>query len=79
VGALGLGFPDPVGERRLGQIQLAGDSADRLPFVEDQPNGPRFELVSELPALTAGRLRIGHAGHRIHLSEDVHEIGSGPG
>jgi hypothetical protein len=34
----------------LREIQLAGDGADRLPFVEDQPDGPRLELVSELPA-----------------------------
>jgi hypothetical protein len=31
---------DPDPERGHGQIQLARDSANRLAFIQDQPNGP---------------------------------------
>ena len=36
-------------QRRRRQIELAGDRADRLAFVQDQPDGAGPELVRELP------------------------------
>ena len=68
----------PGRERGRGQIQLAGDGTDRLVFVEDQANGAFLELVRELPAYAPASGIFRHAGHRIHLSEDVHETGSSP-
>ena len=46
---LGTGVLDPEAERRGRQIQLAGDGAHGLAFVQDQPDRPFFELVRELP------------------------------
>lgn len=67
-------------ERPENGCDVAGraDFSCTLRQIEDQPDGPRSELISELPALAASRLRIGHAGHRIHLSARVHETGSSP-
>ena len=50
LGAIGPRVLDPLAQRRLGQIEVAGDGADRLAFIEHQPDGAGLELVSELPA-----------------------------
>ena len=75
---LGSCLLDPEAEGRGRQVQLAGDGADRFALVEDQPYGAFLELFREPPAGSPAWLAWGHAGHRIHLSEDVHETGSTP-
>ena len=37
--AIRLRLLDPLAQRRLGQVELAGDGADALAFVEDQAHG----------------------------------------
>jgi hypothetical protein len=69
---------DPAAQGGRLQVELAGDGAHGLAFVEDQPNRRFLQVVIELPAGAPARLASGHAGHRIHLSEDVHETGSSP-
>ena len=59
---IGPGPLDPLAQRRLGQIEIAGDGADRLALVEDQADGAGFELVSELPARRRRLRRVGHVG-----------------
>ena len=44
---------------------------------EPRPDGLCLERLIELPARTP-TLALGHAAHRIHLSERVHAIGSTP-
>src|SRR5207247_10206418 len=79
--------PDSVHSRRRAsraflldgfrQIEIAGDGADALAFVEHQPDRLRLEVVIE-PATRPspfGGLFHGR-GHRIRLSESVHETGS---
>src|SRR5438094_448662 len=48
-----------------------------LPLVEHEPNGSRAKLVTELARREASN-GPSHAGHRICLSEDVHETRSRP-
>lgn len=67
---------DSLGERRGRQIEVAGDGADGLAFIHDEPNRAGLELVREPPTEASGGLAAFHAGHRIHLSEDVHETGA---
>jgi hypothetical protein len=49
----------------------------RKPKREDQSRGLLLELFRELASGTSLR-SVGHRGHRIRLSESVHESGSGP-
>src|SRR5688572_16911217 len=69
----------PLPECRFRQIEVARDRADALAFVEHQPDSLRFEVVIE-PATRSSPLgRLCHrCGHRIRLSESVHETGSSP-
>ena len=54
-------------------IEIAGDRANRLAFVQYQAHGAGFELVGELAARSPLRC-VGHrCGHRIRLSESDHE------
>ena len=46
-----------------------------LAVVEHQPHGARLELLVKLPAWSPGLRRLEHRGHRIRLSERVHETG----
>ena len=63
----------------LGQIQVAGHGRDALALVEHQPDGLGFEVVIKLPARAPALGGVCHrSGHRIHLSEDVHQTGSSP-
>ena len=48
--AIGPRALHPLPERRFGQIEIAGDRADALAFVEDQPDRLGFEVVIEPPA-----------------------------
>src|ERR1700687_5814168 len=68
---------DPLAQRRLSQIEIPRRRADRLPFLEHEPDGPGLKLLTESPTRTLG-LFVCHCGHRIRLSESVHEIGSSP-
>ena len=47
--ALGLPRPDPAGERRGRQVQLACDRTYGPLLIQDQPYRPCFELLGELP------------------------------
>src|SRR5262249_1739756 len=80
VAAIGAGARDPDAKIRLGQVEIPGHAPNALAFVEHQPAGLGFELVIELPARTPVLVgRVGHwSGHRIRLSEDVHQTGSSP-
>src|SRR5882672_12433461 len=75
--AVGAGSHDPDAQTRGGQIQIAGDGPYRLAFLQDEPDSPRPELLTEHSPLAATSV-VGHAGHRIPLWEDVHENGSSP-
>jgi hypothetical protein len=66
--------PQAQGRRR--QIDVTGDRADRLAVIQDHANGLAAKLLIELPAWAPTFPAFGHSGHRIHLSEDVHETGS---
>src|ERR1700694_828580 len=68
---------DPLAQRRLGQIEIPRRRADRLPLLEDEPDGPGLKLLTEAPTRTLG-LFVCHCGHRIPLLESVHAIGSSP-
>ena len=78
VRAIGARALHPLAQRRLGQIEIAGDGADALALVEHQPDRLGFEVVIELPARPSLRGLCHRSGHRIRLSEDVHETGSSP-
>jgi hypothetical protein len=54
----------------------ASHCADRLAFIQDEADGAALELFRELPPGSSAQCVFRHAGHRIHLSEDVHGIGS---
>ena len=71
------GLLDPIAERRLRQIEIAGRRGHDLALVEDQPHRPGLEFVTEA-ASGSFPFRLGHRGHRIRLSESVHETGSSP-
>ena len=59
--------------------ELAGDRADTAALVQHQPDRLRTKFIGELPPCSATPRTLGcHRGHRIHLSEDVHETGSSP-
>jgi hypothetical protein len=45
---LGPGSRDPQPERRRREIQVAGDRPDRLPLIQDQPDGLAPELLVKL-------------------------------
>ena len=68
----------PGAQRRLGQIEVAGDPTDRLAFVEHEPHRTRFVLVVKLPAWPPGLRRLDLRGHRNRLSEGVLDTGSSP-
>src|SRR5215510_7619461 len=76
--AISPGPRDPDAKIGFREIKIAGNARDAFAFVEHQSHGLRLEFVIEPPALASSRFRsVGHgSGHRIHLSEDVHEIGS---
>ncbi len=78
--AIGVRTPDPDAEIGLGEIEIAGHARNALALVEHQTHGLGLEVVIKLPARAPGLLgSVGHrSGHRIHLSEDVHETGSSP-
>jgi len=67
--------PQPQGRRR--QIEIAGNRPDRLVVIEYQAHSLVTELLIELPAWPPALAALGHPGHRIRLSERVHEIGPG--
>src|SRR4029450_4365669 len=70
---------DPLPQRGLGQIKIARHGADALAFIEDQARRLLLELSIEPPALAPRLGTVCHwSGHRIHLSEDVHQSGSSP-
>jgi hypothetical protein len=46
----------PMAERRLRQVQLARHGPHGPTFVEDQPNGPGFELIRELSSCSSASL-----------------------
>ena len=50
--------------------------AHALALIEHEPDGLSLEVVIELPARPALGSVCHRSGHRIHLSEDVHETGS---
>jgi hypothetical protein len=66
----------PFPQRRLGQIQIVGHRAHCLAVIENESDRLRLEVVVKPPARPPAFRRVDHSGHRIHLSEDVHEIGS---
>ena len=70
--------PRPQG--RFCQIKVPSDRADAFAFVEYQPDGLRFKVVVE-PATRSSPLGsfCHRCGHRIRLSESVHETGSNAG
>jgi hypothetical protein len=68
--------PCQLPQRRFRQIESAGDGAHRLGVVQDEAHRLGFEVVVKVPARAPAFRCSGHSGHRIHLSEDVHEIGS---
>ena len=71
-------LPIPLGVRRLGQVKLPRDAANRLTFLKHQPHRSRLEHLCE-PTPGRSRLRcVCHRGHRIRLSERVHETGLSP-
>src|ERR1051325_8520533 len=76
--AIGARALDPVAQGGFGQIEIAGDGRNRLAVLEDQADRLGFELVVKLPARPALGGVCHRSGHRIHLSEDVHETGSIP-
>lgn len=76
--AVGLRSTNPQRERRGRQIQLTGCSADALALVEHQSNRAHLELVGELSPGPSSLPRCSHSGHRILLSDSVHEIGGRP-
>ena len=80
VGAIGAGAMDLFAERRLGQVEIAGRGADALALLEDQADRLRFEVVIEPSAWAPAPFRrlCHRCGHRIRLSESVHETGSIP-
>jgi len=49
-----------------------------LALFKDQPHRARLECFTEASP-GSFPFRLGHRGHRIRLSESVHEIGSSPG
>jgi len=66
-----------AGRRRLGAAECGRLDGPHGPtFVEDEPDGAGLELLSEAPPRAPFGLRGSHSGHRIRLSEDVHETGS---
>jgi hypothetical protein len=75
VGPIRAGALDPVAQRGLRQPEVAGRGGDGLAFIEYQPDGAGFELVGETASRPL-RCAFCHGGHRIPLSEDVHETGS---
>lgn len=74
---IGAGAPDPIPQRRFRQVEAASRRAARPAFIEDQSHGSRLELVGEAPTGPL-RLPVRQGRPRIHLSEGVHQIGSGP-
>jgi hypothetical protein len=76
--AVSLGASDPDPEIGLDQIEVARDARNALALVEHEPDRLRFEVVIESPAGPALGCVCHRSGHRIHLSEDVHETESSP-
>src|SRR5688500_9313155 len=67
----------PFAQRGFGQIEIAGHRADWFAFVNHQSDGLSFEFIIELPTRAPAWRGLGHrCGHRIRLSEDVHQSGS---
>src|SRR4029453_4185318 len=79
VGAVGARAVHPLAQRRLGQVEIAGDGAHGLAFVQYHPDCLGLEFVVESPARPPTSWGVCHrCGHPIRLSESVHETGSSP-
>ena len=68
--------PEP--QRRLGHIQIAGDTPNRLSLIEHQSHRSCLKLIVKLPAWSPGLRRLRRRGRRIRLPESVYETGSSP-
>ena len=69
---------DPVAQRGLREIEITSHLPHAPAFVEYQAHRSGLELVIKLPAWAPILGWLHHRGHRIRLSECVHEIGSSP-
>jgi hypothetical protein len=74
--AVGLPAPHPLAQGRLRQIEIAGGRTHGLALVQHEPDRLGVEVLVKPPARPPASRRGGHSGHRIRLSEEVHEIGS---
>ena len=71
--AIGPCVLDPGPQGRRHEIELAGHRIDAFALVDHEPHGLLLKFFGELPT-RASACGVCHRGHRIRLSESVHEI-----